>query len=150
MSDERQEVTTRRDDDRPVNGFQGKTIHVLGCGGLGSWIAEFIARAGATTITICDPGTITGGLLVRQNYTENDIGRTKANALAVRLRAIRDDLTVNVAEANVPDDPTSLIAADLILDATVSHSITTYLDFLAATERKAMIAQVCELAFYLA
>ncbi len=80
MSDERQEVTTRRDDDRPVNGFQGKTIHVLGCGGLGSWIAEFIARAGATTITICDPGTITGGFLVRQNYTENDIGRTKANA----------------------------------------------------------------------
>lgn len=143
VSDERQEVTTRRDDTRPVNGFIGKTVHVWGCGGLGSWIAEFIARAGATTITVCDPGTITGGLLVRQNYIEDDIGRTKAEALAARLRAIRDDLAVIVAEGSVPNDPASFLAANLILDATVSNSITTYLDALAtAPERKALIAQV--------
>lgn len=142
MSDERQEVTTRRDYNRPVNGFQGKTVHLLGCGGLGSWIAEFIARAGAASITVCDPGVITGGLLVRQNYTEADIGQTKADALAERLQAIRDDLTVNVTDGNVPGDPGSLLAADLILDATVSHGITMYLDTLAGTERKALIAQV--------
>ena len=138
MSDERQEVTTRRDDNRPVNGFQGKTVHIWGCGGLGSWIAEFIARAGAATITVCDPGIITGGLLVRQNYIEDDIGHTKAEALATRLGAIRDDLTVTVAEGNVPDDPASFLAADLILDATVSNSITTYLDALRRAERKAV------------
>ena len=141
MSDERQEVTTRRDDDRPVNGFQGRTVHIWGCGGLGSWLAEFIARAGASAITVCDPGTITGGLLVRQNYTEADIGQTKADALATRLRAIRDDLTVTVAEGSVPDPAVSL-AADLIIDATVSHSIATYLDTLAGEDRKALIAQV--------
>lgn len=141
MSDERQEVTTRRDDNRPVNSFQGKTVHIWGCGGLGSWLAEFIARAGASTITVCDPGTITGGLLVRQNYTEADIGQTKADALATRLRAIRDDLTVTVAEGNVPDLAVSL-SADLIIDAAVSHSITTYLDTLAGEDRTAVIAQV--------
>ncbi|WP_454116088.1 ThiF family adenylyltransferase [Microbacterium aurum] len=141
MSDERQEVTTRRDDDRPVNGFQGRTVHIWGCGGLGSWLAEFIARAGASAITVCDPGTITGGLLVRQNYTEADIGQTKADALATRLRAIRDDLTVTVAEGSVPDPAVSL-AADLIIDATVSHGIATYLDTLAGEDRKALIAQV--------
>lgn len=141
VSDERQEITTRRDDNRPVNGFQGKSIHIWGCGGLGSWLAEFIARAGASTITVCDPGTITGGLLVRQNYTEADVGQTKADALATRLRAIRDDLTVIVAEGSVPDPAISL-AADLIIDATVSHSITTYLDTLAGEARKALIAQV--------
>jgi hypothetical protein len=124
MSDERQEVTTRRDDSRPVNGFQGKTVHVWGCGGLGSWIAEFIARAGASHVTVCDPGVITGGLLVRQNYVEDDIGRSKADALAARLRAIRDDLTVTVAEGALPDDPSDFVAADLIIDATVSNSIT--------------------------
>lgn len=141
MSDERQEVTTRRDDNRPVNGFQGKTVHIWGCGGLGSWLAEFIARAGASAITVCDPGTITGGLLVRQNYTEADIGQTKADALATRLRAIRDDMTVTVAEGSVPD-PAVALAADLIIDATVSHSITTYLDTLAGEDRKTLIAQV--------
>lgn len=143
MSDERQEVTTRRDDSRPVNGFQGKTVHVWGCGGLGSWIAEFVARAGAVHITVCDPGVITGGLLVRQNYVEDDIGRSKADALAERLGAIRDDLTVTVAEGRLPDDPSDFVAADLIIDATVSNSITQRLDtFAALPERKALIAQV--------
>lgn len=141
MSDEREAITTRRDDNRPVNGFQGKSVHVWGCGGLGSWVAEFIARAGATHITVCDPGVVTGGLLVRQNYTEADIGRTKADALATRLQAVRDDLSVTVAEGSMPDSTDSL-AADLIVDATVSHSVTTCLDALAGVERKAVIAQV--------
>lgn len=143
MSDERQEVTTRRDDSRPVNGYQGKTVHVWGCGGLGSWIAEFIARAGAAHITVCDPGMIAGGLLVRQNYVEDDVGRSKADALAARLRAIRDDLTVTVAEGALPDDLSGYLAADLIIDATVSNTITECLDaFAASNERKALIAQV--------
>ncbi|MBN7551857.1 ThiF family adenylyltransferase, partial [Mycobacteroides abscessus subsp. abscessus] len=137
------EVTTRRDDGRPVNGFQRKTVHIWGCGGLGSWIAEFIARAGASEITVCDPGIVTGGLLVRQNYVEDDIGRSKAEALAGRLRAIRDDLTVTVAEGHLPEDHTSCLAADLIIDATVNNGITSCLDALAtAPTRKALIAQV--------
>lgn len=143
MSDERPEVTTRRDDGRPVNGFQGKTVHIWGCGGLGSWIAEFIARAGASEITVCDPGIVTGGLLVRQNYVEDDIGCSKAEALACRLRGIRDDLSVAVAEGHLPEDPTSCLAADLIIDATVNNGITSYLDALTgATGRRALIAQV--------
>jgi ThiF family/Prokaryotic E2 family A len=143
MSDERPEVTIRRDDGRPVNGFQGKTVHIWGCGGLGSWIAEFIARAGAAEITLCDPGVITGGLLVRQNYVEDDIGRSKAEALAQRLSAIRDDLTVTVAAGHLPEDQAPCLAADLIIDATVNNGITSCLDALAiANTRKTLIAQV--------
>lgn len=143
VSDERQEVTTRRDNNRPVNGYQGKSVHVWGCGGLGSWVAEFIARAGASHITLCDPGDITGGLLVRQNYVEADIGHSKADALAIRLRAIRDDLTVTVARGALPEDSSDFMVADLIIDATVSNSITQYLDsFAAQFGRKALIAQV--------
>ncbi|MDB5338108.1 MAG: UBA/THIF-type binding fold [Planctomycetaceae bacterium] len=144
VSDERPEVTTRRDESRPVNAFQGKDIHVWGCGGIGSWIAEFVTRAGAAHITLCDPGTVTGGLLVRQNYTEDDIGESKAPALARRLRAIRDDLTVDVADGMLPSDPAAfLTTADMIIDATVSIAITQCLDALATIpDRKAIIAQV--------
>lgn len=143
MSDERAEVTIRRDAGRLVNGFQEKVVHIWGCGGLGSWIAEFIARAGATEITVCDPSVITGGLLVRQNYVESDVGDRKAEALARRLTAIRDDLTVTVAAGNMPDDVAACLAADLIIDATVSNAMTSYLDVLsAAAGRRALIAQV--------
>lgn len=143
MSDEREAVTTRRDVDRPVNGFAGKSVHVWGCGGLGSWIAEFVVRAGAREVTICDPGVVTGGLLVRQNYTETSIGETKAQALATRLRSLRDDIVVHVADGAIPDDLAAVLGADIVIDATVSNAVTSVLD--ATTEvadRRAVIAQV--------
>ncbi|WP_425861699.1 ThiF family adenylyltransferase [Arthrobacter sp. TWP1-1] len=143
MSDERNEVTTRRDQSRPVGGFLGKSVHIWGCGGLGSWIAEFVARAGAAHITLCDPGVISGGLLVRQNYAEGDIGHTKAEALAVRVQNIRDDLSVDVVAGAIPESFTDCLEADIIIDATVSNAITQVLDVLAAQpERKSIIAQV--------
>lgn len=48
VSDERLEITTRRDTARPTTAFFGKTVEVWGCGGLGSWLAEFIGRSGAS------------------------------------------------------------------------------------------------------
>lgn len=144
VSDERPEVTTRRDSSSPVNHFQGKQVHIWGCGGIGSWAAEFIARAGAAHITLCDPGAIIGGLLVRQNYVEDDIGTTKAHALRGRLLSIRDDITVEVAEGLVPNDAATIVAdADVIVDATVSIAISQFLDSLAAMSgRKAVLAQL--------
>ena len=87
-------MTTRRDHQRPVNWFEGKTVELWGCGALGSWIAEFLVRAGVATIILRDTGYVTAGLLVRQNFTELDVGRRKVDALADRLRAISDHVTV--------------------------------------------------------
>ncbi|MET9519956.1 ThiF family adenylyltransferase [Streptomyces sp. NPDC002994] len=95
LSDERPEVTTRRDTLRPVRAFQDCHIHIWGCGGIGSWAAEIVARAGASHLTLSDPGRVTGGLLVRQNYTEHHIGMTKATALASHLRTIRGDIRID-------------------------------------------------------
>lgn len=143
VSDEREEVTTRRDTGSPVNGFEGKTVHVWGCGGLGSWIAEFVARAGAARIVLCDPGRITGGLLVRQNYLEKDVGDSKAEALARRLKMISDNLEVEAYDATLPDEIDKLGAVDVVIDATVSHAIARSLDGLARQpDRHAVIAQV--------
>ncbi|MGA5515911.1 ThiF family adenylyltransferase [Streptomyces pseudogriseolus] len=144
LSDERAEVTTRRDTLRPVRAFQDCHIHIWGCGGIGSWAAEMVARAGASHLTLCDPGRVTGGLLVRQNYTEHHIGMTKATALASHLRTIRDDIRIDIATP--PPDPALLPAADqadLIIDATVSITAGRFLDLLAQQpHRKAVLAQL--------
>jgi hypothetical protein len=146
VSDERPEITTRRDTGRPVNAFAGKTVHIWGCGGLGSWIAEFIARAGATHIVVCDPGSVGGGLLVRQNYTEEDIGLNKAEALGVRLRSLKDSLTVDVERGPVPSSSGSglLPGCDVLIDATVSVVLGGLLDAAARTAvgARPVIAQV--------
>jgi tRNA A37 threonylcarbamoyladenosine dehydratase len=86
VSDEREEVTKRRDIGRPVIAYRCKNVLIWGVGGLGSWNAEYITRAGAKKVTVCDNGIVTGGLLVRQNYAELDIGASKADRLAERLR----------------------------------------------------------------
>jgi hypothetical protein len=143
ICDERIQVTTRRDEARPVNGLRGKTVQVWGCGGLGSWIAEFIARAGAAEITVSDPGSVSGGLLVRQNYGEDDIGVNKAEALGRRLEAIRDDLSVVVETGLQPRAAEPILSADLVVDATVSNSVAAVMEGIAsAPEREALIAQV--------
>lgn len=142
VSDEREEVTTRRDSARPVAAFDGKTVHVWGCGGLGSWIAEYVVRAGARKMLLCDPGRISGGLLVRQNFVEADIGNTKVEALAQRLHAINDSVEVVVRDAMTPlaED---LAEADLIVDATVSIAIGRLLDGVADTDvARPTLAQV--------
>ncbi|WP_157677097.1 HesA/MoeB/ThiF family protein [Auraticoccus monumenti] len=144
VSDERAAVTIRRDADRPVAALHGKTVAVLGCGGLGSWIAEFVARAGAKRIIISDHGRVTGGLLVRQNYIENDNGTAKVLALHDRLKSISDTVHVESHGRLTTSQLTQIaVAADLIIDATISLKVSKQLDTIATQpQRKAFIAQV--------
>lgn len=143
VSDERDSVTTRRDTARPVNAFHGKTVHLWGCGGLGSWIAEFVARAGVKRVVLCDPGSITGGLLVRQNFTELDLGNSKATALRDRILAIRDDIEVDAYTGAIPDDlAVTFPSTDVIIDATISHAIGQLLDDVAPAGDRPLYAQV--------
>lgn len=133
VSDERPAVTTRRDGRSPIGGFLGKHVHVWGCGGLGSWIAEFVVRAGASQVTVCDPGTVTGGLLVRQNYVEADVGASKAQALAQRLRAIDDTVAIHAHDGTVPGTA-AMTGAEVIIDATVSIAMGHVLELLAVLD----------------
>ncbi len=63
---------------------------------------------------------------MRQNYTEDDIGENKAEALARRLRALTDaEITV---VANPQPEAAALADVDLLIDATVSLSVGHMLD----------------------
>jgi predicted ThiF/HesA family dinucleotide-utilizing enzyme len=142
VSDERPEVTTRRDSRRPVVAYAGKTIAIWGCGGLGSWIAEYVVRAGAKKVLLCDPGTISGGLLVRQNFVEADVGDTKVEALARRVTAISDTVEIVVYDTMTPS-AADLVNTDVIVDATVSIAISRLLDDLAGLPgNRPVLAQV--------
>lgn len=144
VSDEREEITKRRDIGRPVIAYKGKNVLIWGAGGLGSWMAEYITRAGAATVTVCDNGIVTGGLLVRQNYVDLDIGASKADRLAERLRAITPETCIE-SRYRIDDDELKALATtvDLIVDATINRVITRRLENILNTiDRKAVIAQV--------
>lgn len=146
MSDERPAISTRRDQRRPVTGLRERHIHIWGCGGLGSWIAELIVRSGATRLTVCDPGTVNGGILVRQNYTEDDVGIGKAEALAQRLRSLSDQVEVNAVSTPIPEDPIGVLTdADVLIDATISIAVAAHIDACCKAlgdDRRCLLAQV--------
>lgn len=125
IDDTRPEITTRRDDRRPVQWYFDKRIELWGCGALGSWIAEVLVRAGVRRLVLRDRGIVTSGLLVRQNYREDDVGHTKAEALADQLRAIDDVTDVIAGDTNGYDIPTD---CDLLIDATVSTTVAAGID----------------------
>ena len=76
-----------------------KKSHVLivGLGGIGSFAAEFIARAGVGTITIIDGDVFDPTNKNRQlTALESTIGKSKANVLEERLLDINPDVKLNV------------------------------------------------------
>ena len=129
VEDQRPEIAVRRDSDRPVAVYAGSKIAVWGCGALGSWIAELLVRAGARHVTLRDPGFVTRGLLVRQNYAEDDVGRPKAEALADRLRRLSDTCEVagiaGYAQTGLLEDAAS---CDVIIDTSVNTSVNAAVD----------------------
>ena len=64
-------------------------VAVFGLGGVGSWCAEALARAGVGALTLVDDDMVSPTNLNRQiEATHSTIGQPKAIALAVRLREI--------------------------------------------------------------
>ncbi|MEU5530803.1 ThiF family adenylyltransferase [Micromonospora chersina] len=130
--DQRPRITTRRDTTRPAQWLVGKRVLVLGCGALGAPTAEFCVRAGAAETYVIDDAEVRPGVLVRQPYTFEDIGRNKATALAERLSVINPDALV----LPMPFDAIDLITGeppmsevDLVIDATANRSVASALEW---------------------
>lgn len=71
-------------------------IHIIGCGAVGSLLAETIARMGFTNITLYDFDVVCSHNIANQLYVESDVGKLKVDALAERLLAINPDLKSNL------------------------------------------------------
>lgn len=145
ISDERPETTIRRDFKRPASNLRDSTIEIWGCGGLGSWVAELIVRTSPKKVTLRDTGLVHRGHLVRQNYTELDVGGLKIEQLAKRLRAISEVTETVVGSCDALDEIKigKLPQCDLIIDATINETVAYHLDRTAAqTTQGPLLIQV--------
>lgn len=102
---------------------QLKQAHVLvaGVGGVGSFTAEALARAGVGTITILDNDIVDITNLNRQIHaTQNTIGTAKVTAMADRIHAINPAIKVYEIQAFLLQDNLSVLGNakyDYIIDA---------------------------------
>jgi integrative and conjugative element protein (TIGR02256 family) len=137
----RAEVTVRRDANSSAGWVRGRRVLVLGCGALGGPIVEFCVRADAAEVCAIDNDVVTAGVLVRQPYTDADIGVPKALALATRLNRIRPDQpvrpVVGTAQALLLADGAPPPAADVVIDATADSAVASLLELRRTRSRAA-------------
>ena len=56
-------------------------IHIIGCGAIGSTLAENLVRYGLTNLALYDFDTVVSHNIANQIFTEEDIGKPKVDAL---------------------------------------------------------------------
>lgn len=69
-------------------------IHIIGCGAVGSTIAEQLARLGIKEIHLYDFDTVSTYNITNQMFFEQQIGQTKVEALTGLLKLINSDIVV--------------------------------------------------------
>ena len=67
-------------------------IHIIGCGSVGSCVAELLARFGLTKITLYDFDTVEPKNLANQMFTQEHIGETKVEALSNIIQEINPEV----------------------------------------------------------
>lgn len=70
----------------------GGRVHIVGCGSVGSTIAENLVRSGITKITLWDFDKVEKHNIVNQMFRQQDIGKLKVEALRDLLSEINPDI----------------------------------------------------------
>ena len=100
--------------------FSKKNIVVVGCGGVGSVLAELLLRGGFTNLTLIDNDIVDLTNLQRQIYTEKNLGENKSKALLKRLISINRDAKIKSISKILDEKNIESIcfSFDLIVDCT--------------------------------
>ena len=67
-------------------------IHIIGCGSVGSTVAENLVRSGVINMTLWDFDTVERHNLANQMFRDEDVGRLKTDALTDILAEINPEL----------------------------------------------------------
>jgi tRNA A37 threonylcarbamoyladenosine dehydratase len=100
--------------------LDGAHACVIGVGGVGSWVAEALARSGVGRLTLIDLDHVAESNINRQIHAlDATLGQAKVLAMAARIHAINPHARVGTIEDFVtPDNADALLQGfDVIVDA---------------------------------
>ena len=109
---ERAEILIGRDG---LDILSGKHVFLAGLGGVGSWCAEALARAGIGRLTLVDMDAVAVSNINRQlPALLSTVGRLKAEVMAERIRDINPDCLLTVlTDFLTPDNIPVLLPGDV-------------------------------------
>lgn len=118
-------------------------VALLGCGALGSYVAESLVRGGVKNIALYDTDILQHGNLGRHTLTASTLYLSKAKSLARFLGSIALLGSIRGYDERVPLDSNmggeaaeDLLAADLIIDCTADDTASEWLSCYASENKK--------------
>ncbi len=109
-------------------------ILIIGCGALGSSLAEILVRGGAKDLVLEDFDTIRGGNLCRANYDLKNMIYYKTNSLTKRLIAISPFVNLNSISVKLNNYDIEKVKdvfnknIDIIFDCSTDPEVTYIID----------------------
>lgn len=101
-----------------LNKLQNSSVAIFGVGGVGSFAAEAIARAGVSHITLIDGDVVVKSNINRQLLaTVDNIGEEKTKAMGRRIRSVAPFAKVTEIQGFYPKTSVDLTKFDFIIDA---------------------------------
>lgn len=100
--------------------LRSKSAVIIGCGGLGGYIAELLARAGLGRLSLVDGDCFEETNLNRQLYAlPENLGLSKARCAAERVKSIDESIDVSCFEEFFSSENAEKIlhGADIVMDA---------------------------------
>ena len=78
------------------------SIHIIGCGAVGSTLAVMLARCGIKRLVLWDFDTVSSHNVANQQFMVSQVGKLKTQALAIQLRAINPQITLDLRDIYEP------------------------------------------------
>ena len=98
--------------------LQKSHVMIFGCGGVGSYAVEAIARAGVGEITVIDSKTVGVSNINRQLVAYNStVGKNKVDVEKERIADINPDCIVNTVTEFFDENSSLSLDCDYIVDA---------------------------------
>lgn len=115
--------------DNGTQKLQNATVMVVGCGAVGSFAIEALARSGVGHLLVVDSDTVEQSNINRQLFAlDSTTGKPKVEVAAMRIRDINPDVRVCMFNMFFDKDNTPDTIPDFIIDAidTVESKIALY------------------------
>ena len=90
--------------EQKFHNFSNAHVFVIGVGGVGSWVAEGLARTGVGEITLIDMDVLVASNVNRQlPALDSNFGKSKIEAMAERIRQINPLVRLNLIDDFIND-----------------------------------------------
>ena len=126
--------------------FTTAHIYVIGVGGVGSWVAEALARTAVGTVTLIDMDVLVASNVNRQlPALDSNFGQSKIAAMAQRMHEINPKITVHSIDDFLTTDnvATLLPSRDSAKQAAIDGQSIVVLDCVDDMSAKLAIALHC-------